>query len=541
VLAEQSDLFEDSGGRALLMMNSALFRKLTGGLGLSLLLSAATFAAAPVLHAQRASSKLGIFDGQSDVGAVTPAGKLAYDPATRVYTSSSAGANLWSTTDAFHFVWKKVKGDLSLTADIDFPNKSGNPNPHRKALLMFRQTLDADGIYADAAQHGAGLTALQYRRTRGETTQDIELNIDAPKRLRIEKVGDTFTMFLSSNGDALHQSGSSIKLHLEEPFYVGIGVCSHDKNVQETATFANVELKPLTAPKEPAQMAFYSTLQIASIDPENRRTEVVRTIRGRMEAPNWSRDGKSLIFDQDGSIWRVPVAGGEAVMLDTGNAIKCNGSHGLSPDGSELAITCVTPGKPEARIYIIPAHGGPPRLLTQNPNSYFHSWSPDGKTILFARPSNGAINIVAVSIETGEEKELTTGTGISDDPDYSADGQFVYFNSNRSGSIQIWRMKPDGSGAEQVTSDDRNNWTPHPSPDGKSISILSYAHDVTTHASNKDIELRILSTKDPSIRTIVDLIGGSGTINVPSWSPDSQHFAFVSYQMLPADENGSTQ
>lgn len=512
-----------------------------GGLRLQLLFASLFAIMAQSTQAQKGASLLGIFDGQSDVGSVTPAGKLAYDPATRVYTITAAGANLWSTTDAFHFVWKKMSGDLALTADIDFPIKSGNPNPHRKALLMFRQTLDVDGIYADAAQHGAGLTALQYRRTRGETTQDIELNINAPGRLRLEKHGDTFTMFLSSGGDKLHQTGSSIKLHLQEPFYVGIGVCSHNKDVQETATFANVELKQLTAPKEAAQMAMYSTLQIASIDAENRRTEVVRTIRGHIEAPNWTRDGKSLIFNQDGHLWTVPVTGGEAAMLDTGDASKCNGSHGLSPDGSELAITCVTPGMPEARIYIVPTHGGPPKLVTQNPNSYFHSWSPDGKTILFARPSNGSINIVAVSVETGEEKALTTGSGINDDPDYSPDGQYVYFNSNRSGTIQIWRMKPDGSGAEQVTSDDRNNWTPHPSPDGKSISILSYPHDVTTHASDKDIELRILSTSDKTIRTIVGLVGGSGTINVPSWSPDSQHFAFVSYQMLPAEDTGSTE
>jgi TolB protein len=181
----------------------------------------------PATPPRSGSESLGLFEGQSDVGSVTPPGALVYDPAALTYTITAAGANLWSTVDAFHFVWKKVSGDISLTADIDFPSKSGNPNPHRKALLMFRQNLDADGVYADAAQHGSGLPALQYRLAQGATTQGIELDISSPKRLRLERRGDTITMFLSKGSEQLHQVGSSIKLHLDEPFYVGLGVCSH--------------------------------------------------------------------------------------------------------------------------------------------------------------------------------------------------------------------------------------------------------------------------------------------------------------------------
>ena len=193
----------------------------------------------------QSTADLGIFEGQSDVGSVTPPGTLVYDAAAHTYTLTSAGANLWTTVDAFHFVWKKISGDVSLTADIDFPVTTGDHNPHRKALLMFRQTLDPDSVYADAAQHGVGLTALQYRSTKGAITQDIELNIAAPKKLRIEKRGDSITMFLSMGTEPLHAVGASIRLHLDEPFYVGIGLCSHDVNVVEKAVFSNVELKPL--------------------------------------------------------------------------------------------------------------------------------------------------------------------------------------------------------------------------------------------------------------------------------------------------------
>ncbi len=152
-------------------------------------------------------------------------------------------------------------------------------------------------------------------------------------------------------------------------------------------------------------------------------------------------------------------------------------------------------------------------------------------SIVFAAPPEG-----------GEEKALTPINGVSDDPDYSADGKYIYFNSNRAGgTMQIWRMKPDGSEPEQVTSDIMNNWTPHPSPDGKSILILSYEPGVMSHAANKDIALRILSPADKSVRTVVNIAGGSGTDNVPCWAPDSQHFAFVSFQMLPAEDPGSSE
>jgi Tol biopolymer transport system component len=180
-------------------------------------------------------------------------------------------------------------------------------------------------------------------------------------------------------------------------------------------------------------------------------------------------------------------------------------------------------------------------LVTENPWSYFHSWSPDGKTIAFTRPSHGSGNIYAISVEGNGETALTTGSGISDDPDYSPDGKYIYFNSDRGGSMQIWRMLADGSHPEQITSDEFQNWTPHPSPDGKSILILSYNKDVTGHPANKDIALRILNVADGKIRVLVNLIGGSGTDNVPDWAPDSAHLAFVSYQMLPAEDSGASQ
>ena len=488
--------------------------------------------------AQSGPGPLGVFEGRTDVGAVVPPGVAKFDAGNGVYTVTAAGANLWGTLDAFHFVWKKVSGDVSLTAEMTFPSTTGAHDPHRKALLMFRQTLDADGVYVDASQHGSGMTALQYRRERGATTQDIELNIESPRRIRLEKRGDTITMFLSNHGEPLHQVGASIKLHFEGEFYAGIGVCSHNKDVVETATFSNVKLE--TPTPEAGQAVLFSTLQTIGIEDNFRRATVVATGPGRMEAPNWSRDGKTLIFNRDGRIWTIPAEGGTATVLNTGAATRCTGSHGLSPDGKWLAISCATPDKPETRVYIVPSAGGEPRLLTEAPSSYFHSWSPDGKTIAFTRPNHGGGgNILSIPVEGGTETPLTTGTGISDDPDYSADGKWIYFNSDRGGGLmQIWRMKPDGTDAEQVTSDGYNNWTPHPSPDGKSIVVVSYDEDVKGHPSDKDIALRILNVSDGKLRVLVNLVGGAGSDNVPNWAPDGTHLAFVSFQMLPEEQAG---
>ena len=489
------------------------------------------------IHAQAVG--MGAFEGHSDVGSVVPAGVAQYDTAQHTYTISSAGANLWSTTDAYHYLWKKMSGDLSLTADISFPITTGTHDPHRKALLIFRQDLSPDSVYADVALHGVGMTALQYRREKGGMTQDIELNVPtAPKKFRLEKRGDVMTMFLSLNGEPLHQVGASISLHLAEPFYAGIGVCAHNRDAVEKAVFSSVELKPLAPPATPAKTALYSTVQTISLDG---RANIVYSTKGQMEAPNWSRDGKTLYFNQEGLIKKIAVEGGTPEILGVGAATKCSGSHGLSPDGKWMAISCNMPDKPQARVYIIPSTGGTPRQVTEHPASYFHGWSPDGKTIVFVRPDKGSFNLNTIFVDGGEEVALTTGKGVNDDPDYSPDGNYIYFNSDRTGTMQIWRMHPDGTSPEQITFDDQNNWTAHPSPDGKVVEFLSYGPGITGHPANRDVSLRILSLEDKKIRTVVKLLGGAGTINVPSWAPDSQHFAFISYQMLPSEDNGSTQ
>jgi TolB protein len=289
--------------------------------------------------------------------------------------------------------------------------------------------------------------------------------------------------------------------------------------------------------RQPRQASPVVTSFLQTINTDSGDATVVFTEQGRFMAPNWSRDGKSLVFTESGHIATIPITGGTPRVLNVGNLTGCSGSHGFSPDGKWFALTCASTDLADRRVYIIPAEGGTPRPLTQN-TAWFHSWSPDGKTILFTRGGpHGSGNFYAISVDGGPETALTTGDGLNDDPDYTPDGKYIYFNTDRWGGMQIGRMRLDGSQVEQVTFDEFKNWTPHPSPDGKSIVFLSYDPRVTTHAANKKITLRILSTSDNKIRTIFHLIGGDGSMNVPNWSPDSKSLAFVSYQVQPASES----
>src|SRR5437588_2254019 len=198
---------------------------------------------------QNAAAPIGVFEGHADVGAVLHAGSVDYDSLKQTYTIFGSGENMWSVADAFQFVWKKVSGDVTLTADVSFAGTGGNE--HKKAVLMLRQSQDADSVYADVALHASGLTSLQFRDEKGALTREIQANVSAPKRLRISKRGDYVYMAFGGDGE-VQPAGGWLRIPLQGTFYVGLGVCSHDKDVVEQAVFSNVQLvQPSAASGEP--------------------------------------------------------------------------------------------------------------------------------------------------------------------------------------------------------------------------------------------------------------------------------------------------
>jgi TolB protein len=481
------------------------------------------------MQAQSAASTVGIFEGHSDVGAVLHPGSVDYDKSKQSYTITGSGENMWSVADAFQFVWKKMSGDVTLTADIGFLTKTGNE--HKKAVLMLRQSLGGDSVYADVALHASGLTSLQFRDEKGAVTHEIQSNISAPKRLRIAKRGDYVYMALAAESGEPHVAGGWLRIPMQGTFYVGLGVCSHDKDVSEQAVFSKVELTQ--APPAAGEPALYSALETITIDSSDRR--VAYLAPGRFEAPNWTHDGSAFLFNRKGHIERLEVGSDHPVAIDTGFATQCNNDHGISPDSTQLAISDNSQGDHESMVYLVPIAGGTPRRITEKSPSYWHGWSPDGKTLAFVGERNGDFDIYSSPAAGGDETRLTTAKGLDDGPEYSPDGNYIYFNSERTGHMQIWRMKPDGSQQEQVFSDDRNNWFPHISPDGQWMVFLTYDADVAGHPENKNVMLRLMSLADKKITVLAKLFGGQGTINVPSWSPDSKQLALVSYMLIPAE------
>jgi TolB protein len=474
----------------------------------------------------------GIFEGHSDVGKIQHAGSFVYDASTDSYAVTGSGDDMWAAEDDFYFVWKKVSGDVSLTADVSFSTSTGNP--HKKAVLMVRQSLAVDSAYADVALHASGLTSLQYRDENGGPTQEIQSNLSNPKQLRLVKRGDYVYMSLAAADGEPEVAGGWQRVPMQGSFYVGIGVCSHNVDTVEKAIFSKVNLAILAPTAAPPTL--YSSLETVVVKNAERR--VVYIAPEHFEAPNWTRDGSTFIFNRDGHIVRVPVSGGKPEVIDTGFANHCNNDHGISPDGTELAISDSSQEEHRSLVYIVPISGGNPRRITKNSPSYWHGWSPDGKTLAFVGQRNDDFDIYTIPVAGGEETRLTTAKGLDDGPEYSPDGNFIYFNSVRTGTMQIWRMRSDGSQQEQITSDEFNNWFPHLSPDGKWMVFLSYDKSVVGHPENKDVELRLMSLSDNKITVLAKLFGGQGTINVPSWSPDGMRLAFVSYQLVPVENAG---
>ena len=495
------------------------------------------------------AAAVGMFEGHGDIGTVKHPGSAAFDPASKTYTLAASGKNMWVANDDFHFVWKRVESGETISFGAEIAFLGQGKDPHRKGCLMIRQSLDPDSAYVDVAVHGDGLTSLQWRDAKGVNTHEVQANTTGPVRVRLDTRGNYATMAIAEaprvprpSGDpddtafnpgparVTTFSGSATRIKLTPPFFVGIGACSHDEDTTERVTFHDVELT-INPPAPSTTPTLYSTLETQNVGNTDRR--VVRVFPGRIEAPNWTKDNASLIYNGGGKLFSIKATGGEPTAIDTGIATRLNNDHGISPDGTTLAISDGSQGDRKSRIYTVPLAGGSPTLITPTGPSYWHGWSPDGKTLAYCAERNGVFDIYTTPATGGAETRLTDTPGLDDGPEYSPDGKSIYFNSDRSGLMQIYQMAPDGSNQRTVFTDDRNNWFAHPSPDGTRLVYVSFDKDVKGHPEDKDVELRMITLSTGKVETLAKLYGGQGTINVPSWSPDGKKIAFVTYQRVP--------
>ena len=469
----------------------------------------------------------GPFENQTDVGAVYHPGTCEYQPETGVYTIASAGANIWGDHDDFHFVWRRMSGNFIVAMRAAFTGAGANP--HRKLGWMARASLQTNSPEVCTGIHGDGLVSLQFRRTAGQATEEVRAPIQGADVIQLERKGSAYIMSVAHYGEPF-TAVQMTDLDLGEDVYVGLYVCSHENDVVEKATFRDVRIvAPVKEGFDRGRDPFGSRLEILDVASGDR--QIIYSQDDVFEAPNWTPDGKTLIFNRQGLLYRFDLDTKTPVHIDTGDVVHSNNDHVLSFDGRMLAISSHSGADSQSRVFTMPVGGGQPRQITPLGPSYLHGWSPDGKFLVYTGQRNGQFDIYRIPVEGGQEVQLTNTPGLDDGPEYTPDGKYIYFNSVRSGRMQIWRMQPDGSQPEQMTDDEYNNWFAHVSPDGTRIIFVTYlVNEVTPsdHPAAKRVYLRTMPLDGGVPKVVAYLYGGQGTMNVPSWSPDGKKVAFVS-------------
>ena len=285
------------------------------------------------------------------------------------------------------------------------------------------------------------------------------------------------------------------------------------------------------------QLAEGQVAQLTTIDIETGAQTIVFETDVNIEAPNWTPDGEALIFNAGGELWRIDPKGNTAPeKIDTGHLRDLNNDHVLSPDGQTLYVS-----SNDGHLYSLPVTGGTPGRVSNihdRPFHYYlHGISPDGATLAYVavegEDEHRRINIFTIPSAGGPDVRLSDISKPNDGPEYSPDGAWIYFNSERAadrpGHAQIFRMKPDGSGIEQLTFDERVNWFPHLAPDGRQMVYISYPEGTLGHPPDRDVILRLMHPDGGKPRDLAAFNGGQGTINVNSWAPDSRRLAYVAY------------
>jgi Tol biopolymer transport system component len=279
--------------------------------------------------------------------------------------------------------------------------------------------------------------------------------------------------------------------------------------------------------------------QVVVVNKDTREQRVILETDRLVEAPNWTLDGRWLILNADGKLYRLAVDGTSSLQeIPTTGLPRANNDHCLSPDGRTIYASA------EGHLYAVTIEGGPARRITrERPEGeqywyFLHGVSPDGTTLAYVAVQRagadtfGRRNLALIPATGGADILLSDSNGF-DGPEYSPDGQWIYYNSEEAasqpGHAQLFRIRPNGSGREQLTFDELVNWFPHVSPDGKWVVYLSFPPGTIGHPADLDISIRLLPADGGAPSVIAEAFGGQGTMNVNGWAPDSVHFACVLY------------
>lgn len=450
------------------------------------------------------------------------AGVLNYETSTQAYQLKGHKGGLGTAADTCAFAGTRVSGDFLVSTDIPVQELTGE---EAAAGLMIRSASAGPAFRVAGIVRASGMHEMWWCN-QGMTAERQKFLKRKVRTIQLERKGNLAIVRMAPEGEPLQEVG---RVSMSMPEELAVGFFVYAGGLEAGVKLLNLRVERLAHPGGKVS----SRLEVMSLEDGSRK--VVHMASGRFEAPNFMPDGKTLLFNMGGALFTLREQGGVPEKFNTGTVQRNNNDHGISFDQKLLAISSHRDGLPGggSTIYTVPITGGEPRMVSDRTPNYWHGWSPDGRYVLAIGQRGGDVyNVYKINVQDGTEQNLT---GITKDhvdgAEYSPDGKWIYYNWNVTGSMQIWRMRPDGSAKEQVTFDEYHNWFPHLSPDGKWILILSFLPDIhpDQHPPDQRVMLRVMPASGGNARVVANLYGGQGTINVPSWSPDSKRVAFVSY------------
>lgn len=479
-------------------------------------------------------NNIGIFENSQNIGSNNYSVSATYNTNNQTYTIKTGNSAISEMQDENHFLYNNITGDFILTADFEFESI---PEENSKIGWMVKASEEDNSFMCSGYVNSDGSTALEWREQKENRTENPDSTILAPKRyyqtIQLERSGNTFIMRAAHSGEPLQIIGTKSIESMPDDVLAGINVSSPVEDIAETIKIWNVRIDHPVPDNYRNANESYPGCRIETMNVFDGIRKVIYNEEGHFEAPNWMPNGEKLLFNMDGSLYTISLIDNKVEQLNTGSATRINNDHCISFDGQMIGISNSSDGG--SNVYIMPIEGGEPEQITTETPSYLHGWAPNNKELVYVAQRNGIriYDIYKKSIDGSPEEKLTSNKEYEhvDGCEYSPDGNYIYYNGSKNGgTMNIWRMKPDGSEKEQLTFDEYNDWFPHISPDGKWMVFISFPPDIrlNAHPGFKRVMLRMMPTSGGAPKVIAYLYGGQGTINVNSWSPDSQHISFVS-------------